>query len=204
MKRLLAACALIAICASPRLVAQSEAGYRANIGKMAFTAADGVEIGRITDLVMMNGVWIYKVNRGGRIMNAPVETVVAKSVSAAPVKAPPIVAAAVAPAGQIEPILERTATEFRERLVQSGGTLQALNLTSKGISVKWSSTKCGFFESEIIDLLLSIKQTQKASPAISGTNTCGGKLRTFAVKGEAFHRYRTGVIGEAQVLAAIK
>jgi hypothetical protein len=200
MKRLLAACALIAICASPRLFAQSEAGYRANIGKMAFTAADGVEMGRITDLVMMNGVWIYKVNRGGRIMNAPVETVVAKSVPSPAVKAPAIVSAAA----QIEPILERTATEYRERLAQSGGTLQALNLTSKGISAKWSSTKCGYFESEIIDLLLSIKQTQKASPAISGTNTCSGKLRTFAIKGAAFHQYRTGVIGEAQVLAAIK
>lgn len=202
MRRLLAACTVVAICASPRLFAQSEAGYRANIGKTAFTAADGVEIGRIADVALMNGVLVYKVNRGGRIVNAPVDTVVAKYAPSAPAVRRP--ATAAAPEGQVEPILERTATDFREGLAESGGTLQALLLTSKGISARWSSTKCSYFESEIIDLLLSIKRTQKASPAISGSSTCSGKVRTFAIKGEAFHQYRTGEIGEAQVLAAIK
>lgn len=203
MKRVVAVCAVVAICAAPRLSGQSEAGYRANIGKTAFTAATGVEIGRITDVALMNGVWVYKVNRGGRIMTAPVDTVVAKAAPSAPTVRTP---ATVAPDVQerIEPILERTAAEFREGLAQSGGALQALLLTSKGISVRWSSAKCSYFESEIIDLLLSIKRTQKASPAISGTSTCSGKVRTFSIKGAAFHQYRTGEIGEAQILAAIK
>jgi hypothetical protein len=205
MKRLLAACAIAAICVSPRLLAQSEAGHRSNIGKMAFAAAGGAELGRITDVAMMNGVLMYRITRDGRVVNVPVETVVAKAAPLPPAKTTPAAtAAAVTPEAQIEPVLERTAADFREGLAQSGGTLQALGLTSKGISARWSSTRCRYFESEIIDLLLSIKRTQKASPAISGTSTCSGKIRTFTIKGEAFHQYRTGEIGEAQILAAIK
>ena len=46
MKRVLTACAVIGLCVSLRVSAQSEAGYRANIGKTAVSAADGTEIGQ--------------------------------------------------------------------------------------------------------------------------------------------------------------
>ena len=200
MKRVLTACAVIGLCLSPALSAQSEMGYRANIGKIAVSAADGTEIGRILDVAMMNGVWVYKVRREGRIVASPVDTIVAKGVPLGPAKARD----ALAVESNIDPLLQRTAVAFREELVRHEGTLNALLITPKGISARWSSAKCEYFESELIDLLLSIKRTQTASPAITGTHACQGKLRGFMLKGETFHQYRTGVISEAKVLAAIK
>jgi hypothetical protein len=209
MRRVLIACAVIGLCVSVRLFAQSEAGYRANIGKTAVSAANGTEIGRIVDVAMMNGVWVYKVQREGKIISSPVETIVAKGVPSRPVKAPEASKPAKAPEavgreGNIEPLLQRTASAFREELARHESTLQALVITPKGISARWSSAKCAYFESELIDLLLSIKRTQKASSAVLGTHTCPGKARAFTVTGETFHQYRTGEIDEAKVLAAVK
>lgn len=196
----MAACALIVICAALRLLAQSEAGYRANIGKTAVNAANGAEIGRIVDVALTNGVWVYRVNRDGRITALPVDTVRAKDVRPVVVTPP----APAAPAARVESLLQSTATELRRRLAQNGGTLQALLLTSKGLSAEWTSTKCSAFEPEVIDLLLSIRRTQKASPAVTGTRTCGVQVRTFAITGATLDRYRSGAIGDAEVLAAMK
>jgi hypothetical protein len=209
MKRVLAACAIVGVCMSVRVAAQSEAGYRANIGKTAVSAADGTEIGRIVDVALMNGIWVYKVQREGKTISSPVDTIVAKGAVSKPVKAPEASRAArtsgtAAPDANIDPVLQRTATAFREELVRHQGVLHTLVITPKGISAKWLSAKCSYFESELIDLLLSIKRTQKASPAIVGTHTCEGRMRTFTVKGETFHQYRVGEITEAKVLAAIK
>ena len=200
MKRVLTACAVIGLCVSMRVSAQSEAGYRANIGKTAVSAASGTDVGRIVDVVMMNGVWVYKVRHEGNITTSPVDTIVAKGVPAGTVKTPKTLVAE----SNIDPLLERTATAFREELARHEGVLHALLITPRGISAKWSSAKCEYFESELIDLLLSIKRTQTASPATTGVHTCQGKLRAFTVSGETFHRYRTGEITEAKVLAAIK
>ena len=122
----------------------------------------------------------------------------------APRPSTPAATRTATPEGNIEPLLQRTAVAFREELARHESVLQTLVITPKGISAKWSSAKCSYFESELIDLLLSIKKTQKASPAILGSHSCEGKVRAFAVKGETFHQYRTGVINEAKVLAAIK
>ena len=206
-------CAILALCGSLRVFAQSEAGYRANIGQTAVSVADGAEIGRIVDVALMNGYWVYKVSRDGRIVNAPVDSVV-------PRKGPPTAAKPPAPAARgsatppahpsppaaekVDPILLRTAAEFRTRLERYRGALHALLLTPKGISARWSSMQCDSFEPEIVDLLVSITRTQKASPAISGTRTCFTTVRAFAIKGATFHEYRTGKIGDAEVLATLR
>jgi hypothetical protein len=56
--------------------------YRSNIGKTAYNATNGVEIGRIVgvEITRMNGPEqiVYKVDRGGRIMLSPVSNVVAR------------------------------------------------------------------------------------------------------------------------------
>jgi hypothetical protein len=200
MKRVLTACAVIGLCVTMRVSAQSEAGYRANIGKTAVSVANGAEVGKIVDVVMMNGIWVYKVRHEGKISSPPVDTIVAKSASQAAVKAPGVVKSEAT----IDPLLERTATAFREELTRHDGTLHTLLITPKGISARWSSAKCEYFESELIDLLLSVKRTQTASPAITGTHTCQGRLRAFTVPGETFHMYRTGAISEEKVLAAVK
>jgi hypothetical protein len=207
MRRVLIVCAVIGLCVSVRLVAQSEAGYRANIGKTALNA-NGTEIGRIVDVTMMNGVLVYKVEREGKIISSPAGTTIVKNVAANPVKpaegSKPAKVPVARPEGNIDPLLERTAIDFREELARHQSTLQALVITPKGISARWTSLKCDYFESELIDLLLSIKRTQKASPAIIGVHSCRGKARPFAVTGETFHQYRTGEIDEAKVLAAVK
>lgn len=201
MKRVCIACAAIAVCASLRLFAQSEAGYRANIGKAATNPTNGTEVGRIVDVALMNGRWVYKVDRAGKIVNWPVESVIPKKIQTMPsVPAP----APAAPPARIDPILQSTATEFRTRLERRHGVLQTLVVTQKGISAEWRSISCDAFEQEILDLLVSVKQTQKASPAISGSRTCFTATRTFALKGATFHDYRTGKIGDAQVLGEIK
>ena len=202
MKRVLIACAVIGLCVSLRVSAQSEAGYRANIGKIAVSAGDGSELGRIVDVRLMNGVWVYNVQREGKITPVPVETIVARPTPRPTTK--PTATGTATPEANVEPLLQRTAVAFREELARHESVLQTLVITSKGISAKWSSSKCSYFESELIDLLLSIKKTQKASPAILGSHSCEGKVRAFALKGETFHQYRTGVISEAKVLAAIK
>ncbi len=207
MKRVLTTCAVIGLCVAVRLFAQSEAGYRANIGKTALNA-DGTDIGRIVDVAMMNGVLVYKVERDGTIISSPAATTVVKTVASKPVKpaeAPkPGKVPEAAPEGNIAPLLQRTATAFREELARHQSTLQTLLITPKGISARWSSPKCDYFESELIDLLLSIKRTQTASPAVIGTHTCRGKAHPFTLTGEIFHQYRTGEIDEAKVLAAVK
>lgn len=207
MKRLLTAFAIVGLCVSGPLFAQSEAGYRANIGKTALNA-DGTEIGRIVDVALMNGVMVYKVEREGKIIASPAETTVVKSVAPKPVKpaeaTKPVKAPEAVSEGNIEPLLQRTAAAFREELARHQSTLQTLLITPKGISARWSSPKCEYFESELIDLLLSIKRTQTASSAINGTHSCRGKAHAFTVTGETFHQYRTGEIDEAKVLAAVK
>jgi hypothetical protein len=215
--RAITLCAILALCASVRVFAQSEAGYRANIGMTAYSVADGAEIGRIVDVALMNGYWVYKVSRDGRIVNAPVDSIVPRKSPSPPPKpagpapargsagpATPSAPPSAGAAEKVDPILLRTAAEFRTRLERYRGALQALLLTPKGISARWSSMQCDSFEPEIVDLLVSITRTQKASPAISGTRTCFTTVRAFAIKGATFHEYRTGKIGDAEVLATLR
>lgn len=59
--------------------------YRVNIGKTAFNATNGVEIGRIVDVGWYEAVDqrpspVYKVQRHGSIRNSPVGNVVARDV----------------------------------------------------------------------------------------------------------------------------
>jgi hypothetical protein len=70
------------------VAAQSNVTYRKNIGKTAFNATNGVEIGKIIDVAQVNGVWVYKVNRDGRIINSPVDNVVVKDVSSTVAEGP--------------------------------------------------------------------------------------------------------------------
>jgi hypothetical protein len=121
-------------------------------------------------------------------------------VAAVAVKAP----APLTQVARVEPLLLNTATDFRNRLAHNV-TLQALLLTTKGISADWISTKCGDFESEVIGLLQSITRTQKASPAVTGTRTCGRQqTRTFALTGATVDAYRTGTIGDPGIRAALR
>lgn len=59
--------------------------YRVNIGKTAFNATNGVEIGRIVDVGWYEAVGqrphpVYKVQRHGDIRNSPVDNVIARDV----------------------------------------------------------------------------------------------------------------------------
>lgn len=80
--------------------------YRANIGKTAFNATNGVEIGRIVDVAHVNGVWVYKVNREGRIINSPVDNVVVKETPSSVARDVP------APGGKTDPSMQATEKEF--------------------------------------------------------------------------------------------
>jgi hypothetical protein len=178
----------------------SAATYRANIGKTAFNATNGTEIGRIEDVAQVNGAWVYRVNREGRIINSPVDNVVVKETPSAVAKEP----APVSPAAQIDPAVESTATEFRRRLAQYDGRLRSMTMTGETIAAAWTSSKCDHLEPEVIDLLLSVNRTQKASPAVRGSRACGGKENTFSIDGATFQRYRTGKLNDADVLKAIR
>jgi hypothetical protein len=177
-----------------------ETTYRANIGKTAFNATNGVEIGRIEGVAQVNGAWVYRVNREARLINSPVDNVVVKDTPSTVAKEP----APVAPAAQIDPAVESTATEFRRRLAQYGGTLSSMTMAGGTIAAAWTSSKCDYLEGEVIDLLLSVNRTQKASPAIRGSRTCGGKDNTFSLDGATFERYRTAKISDPDVLKAIR
>lgn len=177
-----------------------EATYRENIGKTAFNATNGIEIGRIEGVAQVNGAWVYRVNREGRTINSPVDNVVVRDAPSTVAKEP----APVATAAQIDPAVESTATEFRRRLAQYGGTLRSMTMTGGTIAAAWTSSKCDYLEPEVIDLLLSVNRTQKASPAIRGSRTCGGKENTFSLDGSTFQQYRTGNISDADVLKAIR
>jgi hypothetical protein len=110
----------------------------------------------------------------------------------------------VLPGGTIDASLKSTATEFRGRLVQYGGSLQSMVLNGGTVSAAWTSSKCDYFEAEVIDLLLSVNRTQKSSPSIRGTRACLSKNRTFSIDAATFQRYRTGKIGDSEVLKGIK
>jgi hypothetical protein len=195
-----AACAVILLCGGSRPLAQSEALYRSNIGRTAVSPATGAPLGRIVDAALANGVWVYRVNRDGRIVVVPADSVHTKEFGIMVVNTPP---PPTQPA-RVEPLLSKTASEFRSRLAPSGATLQALLLTTKGISAEWISLKCGAFEPEVIGLLQSITRTQKASPAVTGTRTCAAQTRTFAITGATLDGYRSGTIGDPGIRAALK
>jgi hypothetical protein len=199
--RISAACALILICVAAIVCAQSEVGYRANIGRAAVSATTGAEIGPIVDVALANGIWVYRVNRDGRTIAMPVESVRVRDLSAPIVRGPST--GSLRPA-KVDSILLGTATNFRRRLAQNGGTLQTLMVTPKGISAEWISLKCAAFEPEVIGLIQSITATQKASPAIAGSRTCGREVRTFAISGATLDAYRHGEIGDPGVRAALK
>src|SRR3954468_16533917 len=192
-----AACAALVLCVSP-LAAQSEAGYRANINKIAVVPANGAELGRIVDVELRNGEWSYQVSRDGRLTYIPVDSVTAKDVPV-PVKPPPPPAPP-----RITPILKSTAAEFRRRLGETGGMLEALVVTPQGVSAEWISIKCGAFDAEVLDLLMTIRKTQKASAPVTGSRSCGLQTRSFTLTGETFDLYRQEKIEDAAVLSAIK
>jgi len=190
---------VFALAMAVMLKAQSEATYRANIGKTAFNATNGVELGKIVDVASVNGVWVYRVNREGRIINSPVKNVVAKDVlSTTSVDTSPEANA------QIDPSMQATAKEFSGRLGQYNGRLQALTLKGIVLVDRWSSAKCDYYDGEAIDLLLSVNRTVKPSVDIDGQRVCGGKTKTFKLSSSRFRDYREGKLSDSEVLKTLR
>jgi hypothetical protein len=179
--------------------AEAQESYKQNIGKTAFNKTNGVEIGKIVDAVQVNGRWVYKVNRDGRIINSPVDNVVVKTVPSTVAKDP----APVAAGAKIDATLAPTAKEFQGRLAQYGGSLQEMTLTAGSLKAHWSSSKCDSLESEVFDLLLSVNRTLKTSPNISASRTCGARNATYTLSGANLQRYRQGKINDAAALKGI-
>jgi hypothetical protein len=140
-------------------------------------------------------VWVYKVNREGRIINSPVDNVTVKDT-------PSTLGCTIAPVAnaQIDPAVQATAKEFGGRLGQYGGQVEALTIKANTLIAQWSSAKCDYLEPEVIDLLLSVNRTIKESPTIAGERMCGGDKRTFTISGNRFQQYRTGAINDTQIL----
>jgi len=104
-------------------------------------------------VAQVNGVWVYKVNREGRIINSPVDNVVVKDTPSRVAREAP------APSGKVDTSMQATAKEFSARLVRTGGRLIDLTSTGQKISARWTSAKCDNFEPDVIDLLLSVSRT---------------------------------------------
>ena len=54
---------------------KEDLAFRANIGKIAFNATSGAEVGKIVGVDQVNGAWVYRVDQEGRIINLPVTNV---------------------------------------------------------------------------------------------------------------------------------
>jgi hypothetical protein len=121
---------------------------------------------------------------------------------ASPPPQSPVREQAAAPAApQIDPAVQPTANEFRGRLGRNvQGNLLAMSTDSDTLTVRWSSSKCDYFEPEVIDLLISVHRTIKQSPTIIGARICEGQTRKFKIASSRFQLYRTGQLNDAQIL----
>ncbi|CAN5189264.1 hypothetical protein BH20ACI2_BH20ACI2_07410 [soil metagenome] len=179
--------------------------YRANIGKTAFNATNGVEIGKIVDVevTQINGIehMIYKVNNGGRIRNHPVSNVIVKDVPSTVAKDPkPITEGA-----KVDSTLENVASEFRSRLAYYDGQILSLMLSNDRINAEWSSRKCDYLTSEIIDLAVSIIRGYSGTVgAIGIKRTCDSTTNKITISGSKFSQYKSGQIGDPQLLEGIQ
>lgn len=100
-----------------------------------------------------------------------------------------------------ESSLEGAATEFRSRLVRTGGQLKQLKSEESRIVAAWSSEQCDSFQSEVVDLLISLNREYRgAVESIGMERTCGSDARTLTLSGAKYDRYRSGAIGDAELL----
>ncbi len=179
--------------------------YRVNIGKTAFNATNDAERGKIVDveLILVNGVEqiVYKVNKEGRIENAPVSNVLVKDVPSTLSKEPK-------PDGEgvkIDSALERVASEFRNRLAYYDGQVLSLTLNNGHIVAEWNSQKCDFIQGEVTDLAMSINRGYSDDiSAIDMKRTCNSNTKKFTISGAKFKQYKSGQINDPQFLKGIK
>lgn len=179
--------------------------YRINIGKTAFNSTNGVERGKIVDveITKINGVEfvIYKINNGGRIVNAPASNITVNDIPSTVSKNPN----PVADATKIDSKLENVASEFRGRLADYDGQILSLKLVDNRIDAEWISQKCDYLKPEITDLAISISRGYSNNiDAIEIKRTCDSTTKKFTISGSKFLQYKSGKIGDPEFLENIK
>lgn len=179
--------------------------YRVNIGKTAFNAINGIEKGKIVDVevTQINGVEhiIYKINAGGRIVNAPASNVIVKDVPSMIAKDPK----PIAEDAKVDSELENVASEFRSRLAYYDGQILSLTLDNSRIIAEWSSQKCDYLKPEVTDLAISInREYSRNVNEIEIKRICDSTTKKFTISGSKFKQYKLGKIGDPQFLEGIK
>lgn len=179
--------------------------YRVNIGKTAFNATNGVEKGKIVDVEVtrINGGEhiVYKINAGGRIVNAPASNVIVKDVPSMVAKDPK----PIAEEAKVDSELENVASEFRGRLAYYDGQILSLTLDSGRIIAEWNSQKCDYLKQEVTDLAISINREYSGNVnEIRIKRTCNSATKKFTISGSKFNQYKSGQIGDPQFLEGIK
>ena len=196
---------IFSACASP------ETTLRANVGKNACNSVNGTYRGRILDVFEDEShTWIYVVEREGVRGRAPAGgTTVTEgrcSDGNPTVKTQPHAQTGapspVVPSAPLQPV----AAEFRKRLARYHGELQMLELRDHVIEASWTSQRCDMIEGEVTDFLISLHRGHP-SPVqgeIKAHRRCGDEKREFQLSSVQFQRYRTGQIGDVEVLRGIR
>ena len=165
-----------------------------NIGKTAFSAYTGKELGKIEDVMFANkssgtrdfSQWYYVVNQEGRMWDCPIASVVVKDIPSTKAKYPKHIT------GRIDESLKEIASEFGVFLAEFNGQLNNLYIENQNMFVDWYSEKCDLKE-EIMSFLTSIYlhspklENQRVCTVLENINsvvitrTCANNTKNFSI-----------------------
>lgn len=167
-----------------------------NVGKTAFSAYTGEELGKIEDVIFSNkssgtrdiSQWYYVVNEEGRMWDCPIASVVVKNIPSTKAKYPKPIT------GRIDESLKGIASEFSIFLAKFNGQLNNLYIENQNMFVDWNSGNCDLKE-EIMSFLTSIYLNSPKSEnqldrvcivleninSVVITRTCAGNTKKFAI-----------------------
>lgn len=110
---------------------------------------------------------------------------------------------------KIDDSLKYTASEFNKRLTSDEGQLQSLYIIEEGpvLFAKWTSEKCYYLRSEVLELAFSLFKTYPRLETIKSINIeriCGSDVKSYTISGSELRRFRDQKIDYDQFLNGIE
>ena len=110
--------------------------------------------------------------------------------------------------GNIDDSLNKTASEFNNRLVDNKGQLQSLYLeNSSTLIAAWSSEKCYYLRPEILDFVFSLFNNYPGLETVESINiirTCDSDVKEFTLNGTELRQFRDKKDDYTQLLQGIE
>ncbi len=94
---------------------------------------------------------------------------------------------------------------MNQKLQYYDGEVMAMTLFPAGISAKWTSKKCDYFDEEIIDFVISFNRGFTGTiETILIERECNSTTKTAFIVGYNLRDYISGKMSDSEFLASIK